>query len=447
MSGRAIRFRGVLAASALAACTGVCLQTPAAADTRHYIYEYTCTGGHLLRDDGPKNITVDVTIPTSVRVGERIAVDWTLSDSPLAASAAFKAGGRLIATGTSGVKGLWSGQLDSTGHKDQAVLAKNGPLKLPSAISGSVTTTETGKLTITPGQLVLDFIPPADTIRVNDNGDIDGEPEATVQHKHGPITYNESSWFRAADRSAYKDYKDDLHATAKKDDSVTVTFVGTGLAYIGERVKTVGEFEVSLGTDPKVIATVNAYDPAPEATPKAQEVLWSKTDFPYGEHTVKFKNVAPTGTVMAVDAFDFITRELSTPPDNYFRTTCTTKTVKSATVEVLPAPTPTSTSTSPGGNGHITDGDDSGRGVNVLSGGGQGHGAPTATATATVTRKPTPEPSRTPQVRVTPKGGAQTGEASGDGTAAPLLIGYGTVLTVTGVAGGALRRRRRRTAV
>lgn len=446
MSGRAIRFRGVLAASAIAACTGVCLQTPAAADTRHYIYEYTCDKGALLLADGPKKITVDVTIPTSVRVGERIPVDWTLSDSPLAASAAFKAGGRLIATGASGVKGLWSGRLDSTGHKDQAVLAKNGSLELPSAISGSVTTTEAGKLTITPGDLVLDFVPPAETIKFNDNGDIDGEPSATEPHKHGPITYNGSSWFRAADRSAYKDYKDDLHATAKKDDSVSVTFVGTGLAYIGERVETVGEFEVYVGTGTQPLTKVNAHDPAPEATPKAQEVLWSKTDFPYGEHTVRFRNVAPDNTVMAVDAFDVITRELTTPPE-YFRTTCTTKTVKSATVEVLPAPTPTSTSTSPGGNGHITDGDDSGRGVNVLSGGGQGHGAPTATATATVTRKPTSTPSRTPQVRVTPKGGAQTGEAPRDDTAAPLLIGYGTVLTVAGVAGGVLRRRRRRTAV
>ncbi|MEO3811718.1 hypothetical protein ABGB17_22215 [Sphaerisporangium sp. B11E5] len=439
MSGR-VRFRGVLAASVLAACAAVVLLPPAAADTGHYIYEYTCADGALLPAGGPRTIAVDVTVPTSVRVGERLAVDWTLSESPLAASAAFKAGGRLIATGTADVKGLWEGELDATGGKDQAELAKGGPLELPAAISGSVTTTEAGKLTITPADLVLDFIPPADKVRVNDNGDPAEEHSGAEPHRHGPIAY-QGSWFHAPNRSTYGDYQDDLHATTTPNDSATVTFVGTGLSYIGERVETVGEFEVYVG-DVR-IATGNAHDPeAKQETPKAQQVLWSKTDFPYGEHKVTFKNVATTGTHMAVDAFDVITGELSTPPD-YFRTTCTyTGTPKSVTVEVLPAPT--ASDDDDDNDGQVTDGDDSARGVIVLSGGGQGHGAPTVTATATVTR--TPSPRRTPQVRVTPKGGAQTGEAPRDDTAAPLLIGYGTAMAVAGIAGGVLRRHRRRAA-
>ncbi|MFC6080277.1 hypothetical protein [Sphaerisporangium aureirubrum] len=446
MSGWAIKFRGVLTVSALAACTAVVLLPPApgAADTGHYVYEYTCAGGALLPATGPQTIMVDVSLPTSVKVGERLPLNWTLSKSPLASSAAFKAGGRLVATGTAKVTGLWEGTLDSTGGKDQAALAKGGPLELPAPIAGSVATTETGKLTITPGDLVLGFIPPADKVRVNDTDDPAEGPAGTAPHTHGPIAYQGTSWFYAPNRSTYGDYQDDLHATAARDDSATVTFVGTGLSYIGERVETVGEFEVSMGTPPVLLEKVNAHDPAPEPTPKAQQVLWSKTDLPYGEHTVTFKNVAPadaTNKVMAVDAFDLITRELSAPPD-YFKTTCKyTGTSKPVTVEIVPAPDDDDDDDEDDdGDGQITDGDDSARGVIVLSGGGLGHGAPTATAT--VTRTPTRTPSRTPQVRVTPRGGAQTGEAPGDGTAAPLLIGYGTVLTAAGIAGGLVRRRR-----
>lgn len=96
-----------------------------------------------------------MSIPKTVRVGERLALEWTLSDSPFASPAVFKAGGRLMATGTVDVVGLWQGKLDSSGSKDQGNLALGGPLELPTAISGSVATTKEGKLSITPKSLIL----------------------------------------------------------------------------------------------------------------------------------------------------------------------------------------------------------------------------------------------------------------------------------------------------
>ncbi|MFC4590593.1 hypothetical protein [Sphaerisporangium corydalis] len=448
MNGWGPKVRRLLTATLLGTCTSIVLlpATPSAAETGYHYYQYTCMNGAFIPRQQPRPIQVQIAIPKSVRVGERIAVDWTMSESPLVSSAHFPAGGRFSATATVDVAGLWQGKLDSTGTKEQAELNAGTTLELPTAISGSVSTTKEGRLFITPRLLTLTFTPPASTVRVNDTNDPNARHDADP-HLHGPIAYV-GDWFYAADRAKYNDYQGDLHATKTNGASAEVKFLGDGIQYIGERVETVGEVEIYVDGSADPIDKIDAKDASvPAEKPKAQEVLWSKK-LNYGDHTVTFKNVAPPGTHMAVDAFDLTTSTLQSPPSMFSAVCSYTGTPATVAVDVLPA-------ASNGGNGsdddddddgygHISDGDDSVRGVVVLSGGGLGHGAPTATATTTV--KPTPKKTSkarsTPQVRVTPKGGAHTGEAPDRDTSAPLLIGYGTVLALGGVLGGlALRRR------
>ncbi len=424
--------------------------TPSSAETVYHHFPYTCTDGALRRGS---NLEVEVAIPKSVRVGERIPLQWTLSQSPLASSAKFKAGGRLYVTATVDVGGLWQGKLDSTGSKEQSELALGGPLELPTAISGAVSTTKEGKLFITPRDLAFDFTPPADTVKINDT-DLPNEQPSTGPHAHPPVNYlGEWVYSGKGDRAGLGDYQEDVHASNKNGTTAEMTFVGTGIEYIAERASNLGEVQIEVrpklpsdGAPP--VVKVDAFDKDTAPTkPKAQEILYSKKGLRYGDYKITLTNLAADDTYMVVDAFNVITETLSVPP-SYFRTNCRyTGTSPAATVDVVAAAANNGDGSNGGnnGNGQVTDGDDSARGVIVLSGGGQGHGAPTATATATKTAKATKtsKATKTPQVRVTPKGGAHTGEAPGRDTSAPLLIGYGTTLALGGVVGGlALRRRR-----
>lgn len=360
-----------------------------------------------------------------------------------------------MATGTVDVVGLWQGKLDSSGSKDQGNLALGGPLELPTAISGSVATTKEGKLSITPKSLILDFIPPADKITVNDDNP-SSSPGVGGWHWRPVIGYSPQwSYSDSSEPARHDDYQQDVHWTNVPERMVSVTFVGTGLEYVTERFSDMGKVQIKIDNDAPLATQPNASLEADNVTKvttrKSQQVLWSVHNLPYKEHTVTVTNKADPGNYMLLDAFNIITDQLSNPPaTEIFRTKCDyVGNPVTATVDVVAASG--SGDGSNGGNngnnngkGQITDGDDSDRGVIVLSGGGQGHGAPTATATATKTAKPTKtsKATKTPQVRVTPKGGAHTGEAPENGSA-PLLIGYGTTLALGGVVGGlALRRRR-----
>ncbi|WP_214414955.1 hypothetical protein [Sphaerisporangium fuscum] len=457
MNGWGSRIRGSLAVSVLGAGLVMLGSTPSSADTDYHHYEYICSGGAFLPKQSSQPVQVQVAIPRTVRVGERLALEWTLTGSPLLASFPFSAGGRLTATAKVDVAGLWQGTLDSAGSKDQGELKQGSRLELPTAVTGSVSTAKEGKLSITPRDLVLEFTPPASTVRVNDTDD-PNEQVASESHRHGPIVY-QGDWryYGKTDRAKYGDHLDDLHATNAASGSVEVKFLGDGIQYIGERVSSVGKVKVYIDGADEPVDEVNAYDPAPVDKPNAQAVLWVKKDLPYGWHTVRFTKGEPASAYMAVDAFDFITSTLPAPPP-MFKATCSYKGVPTTVnVDVLPASTNGNGNNGgaggSNGDGRVSDGDDSVRGVVVLSGGGQGHGTPTATATATttVTPKPTstakasktPKVSRTPQVRVTPVGGAHTGERPDPDSTGPLLMGYGAALALGGFAGHLVLRRRR----
>ncbi|MEV7968477.1 hypothetical protein AB0O34_21195 [Sphaerisporangium sp. NPDC088356] len=426
---------------------------PSAADTDHYFYTYVCElDGRLTSKDKPRTIGVEVSIPRIVQVGQSLALAWTLSDSHLVSPTNFASGGKVSITATVKVAGLLQGKLDSLGDKTQDVLVAGNELVLPTAIPGAAAVSKEGKVTVTPADLVIDFTPPASTVRINDtDGTIikaEAGDEVLVDAKKEPIRYK-GSWEYMdntnPDRSG--DSGQDVTWTAKADDLVRVWFTGTQLKYITERNLDMGLVKARVdnaGEWEQRDASLDEDNQNKVQGRKYQKVLWASRVLPYGEHEATIKNV--DGTHMLVDAFDVITDQLSSPP-KYFQTRCKPqRQTNGVTVDVVAAP---SNDGSNGGNnnenGEITDGDDSARGVIVLSGGGQGHGAPTATATATKTAKPTAtsKASKTPQVRVTPKGGAHTGEAPANDTSSPLLIGYGTTLALGGVVGGlALRRRR-----
>ncbi|RCG31830.1 hypothetical protein DQ384_09895 [Sphaerisporangium album] len=416
------------------------------ADTDNFAYTYSCK---RKLSDVYETLKVQVSVPKSVHVGEPLAVTWNVTSSDVTSPASFKAGGKVSFTGSVVVDGLWKGELDSDGTKDQAELASGQKLVLPSGVSGAVSTTKEGKITVIPKDVVIDFTPPAGSALINDDaGDTEPESPGAGNHDHEAIKYT-GKWFYSGetDPSRAGDHEKDVHATDQVSDRALVTFVGTGIEYITERYKDMGAVEIRLDKEsaPSVERDASKdVNGSPAEERESKQVLWSVHDLPYGEHRLWLINkAAAPGKYMLVDAFNVITDPLSSPAE-YYRATCTSNDdLMPVTVDVLP-PVKDSNDGNNDGDGHISDGDDSVRGVVVLSGGGQGHGAPTATATATKTVTPKPKASSTPQVRVTPKGGAHTGEASDrDNGTASLLIGYGTALALGGLGGRLLLRRRR----
>ncbi|MGW4644502.1 hypothetical protein ACWEN6_38700 [Sphaerisporangium sp. NPDC004334] len=448
MNGWAPKLRRSLAAVVLGGSAAI-MAFPAStgsADTAYHHFEYTCTDGALL-PPGQRRLQVQVAVPTTVKVGERIPLEWTLDESPLASSGNFPAGGRLFVTGTADVAGLFQGKLDSTGTKDQAELRLSGPLELPTAMLGSVGSTKEGRLLITPRDLAFDFIPPQQTVVLND----------TNTGTQGPIVYS-AAWSSSGgeERKDFGDYLGDVHQTTTAKETVTISFTGTGIEYVTERHPEMGAVGVALDG-----VSVHP-DPAPDAsreadgqkvtTRKGQQVLWSVHNLEYKKHDLTLTNEAPTGKYMLVDAFKVITDQISIPP-YHFRTNCHfTGNPRAMVVDVVPAQNNQSGgnnndgNNSNNGNQHISDGDDSARGVIVLSGGGSGHGAPTETASPTPKASKTSKGSKassTPQVRVTPRGGAHTGEAPEQDPRPGAFIAYGSVLLLGSVAGGLVLRRRR----
>ncbi|MEU8265613.1 hypothetical protein AB0B89_00485 [Sphaerisporangium sp. NPDC049002] len=391
---------------------------------------------------------MDVSIPKTVEVGKQLPLAWTFSDSKLISTADSKAGGSVLITATARVGGLWQGWLDSLGTKDQPQLtAEKTKLELPTALTGAVATSKEGKITITPAEMVLNFSPPAGNTTYNNTHIAPDGPIIAYKDKSG----NSPGGWELSDsskRPGIDDIDGDVHQTTHEGDRVTVTFTGTGLQYITERHALMGPGDVDFPQSKKPLIFDASKEKDGTAVPqnmrRTRQVLWEDLNLDYGTYTATFIN--KTGAYMLVDGFTVITDIEKIKPE-LFQRRCRplVENPTMMTVDVV-ASSSNGNGSNDGnnGNGQVTDGDDSARGVIVLSGGGQGHGAPTATATATKTAKPTTtsKVSKTPQVRVTPKGGAHTGEAPANHTSSSLLIGYGTTLTLGVIGGLALRRRR-----
>lgn len=470
--------RRTLAAAAVSVVGGVLLAFPltsARAETVQIDMNYTCTGGVA---ETPVNLKVTLTMQTALVVGQPLDVRWKLAyrdNTRFLSPGLFQPGARVTATGVVGVTDeMWTGELNSVGSQDQALLQDGGPLTLPELVSGAVSTTESGVFEVVPRRLLIDFTPPASETVVNDD--------------HPSVQYVGSDWTDFNDRPPQnKDIHEDVHASEVVGAEAHFNFTGTGVDFITEQDYRAGQVQFSVDGKPGIPATADASkDPNGNPVVVANQgnyTLWGMHDLAYGPHELVVKKTDDKWAM--VDGFRVITRELLNPPKQ-FRAKC--EPVKKPTAirvniggggETTPpastppaspdtsgspsvspdsspsggtgSPTPTGSNTptptgsggdqSPSPSASVTPSRsitpvDQGNVVAVVT---LGSPTPTATMTTTLTATPT-----VAQVAVTPKGGAQTGEAPERMAASgPLLLGSGGALLAIGMLSGVALLRRR----
>ncbi|WP_271222039.1 hypothetical protein [Streptosporangium carneum] len=393
-------------------------------------------------------LLVRAAIPTKVYVGQPLEIKWTLGDSPFKAPGDFPQKARVIARGSAGISDYWSGvgTLDSMGETVLAnALQKEGPLPLPTLTPGSYIVGKEGEIKVTPRDLTVQFLPPDSFPVVNDSVGEGKNPEII----YGP---NPADWTRRADPQI-DDFQKDVQAAKTLDATVKYTFTGTGAQFITERDDDMGKVEVVLQEEgkqkPSPAVTVDASKEedgttdVPANVKRTQQVLWNVSGLKYGSHTVTLTNKS-ADKYMLIDAFKVLREpkpELYTHV-NDFNAICKPTKAETVTVKVektptatptTPAPTPTRTPTVTPSTVYTT----------VPPGSSTSTATPKPTLTVTATVTPTRATPTTPQVVVTPTGGAQTGEAPDEKSSGMGLIGGGTAMVLGSVLGGVALKRRR----
>ncbi|GAA0386337.1 hypothetical protein GCM10010160_15140 [Acrocarpospora corrugata] len=418
-------------------------------DTGHYHFVYRCTPGDTqgkLLGATPVDIDVTISVPETVFVGQALQIGWSIkqpaSGSSLKFPTDFIAGGKVSALGRVNVSGLLNGSLDSLGASAALAALKAGDnVTYPELSSGAAATDKEGQISVAPGGLRISFTPPKSTIQLNDNVTRTASAPAPLPaHEEGPIKY-QLGWEYELGRGANpvitwgdtkKTRKDDVHVIGASN-TVEVAFEGTGIEYVGERHRLFGDVAVQvLNLDDSAVAghPVETVHPWQKSVSNQEEVdankwfadqtLWSKTGLPYGKYKAKLTYThQPTRGFFLVDGFNVLTQELAAPP-TYFDVLCAppdgavpakVKVIK-ATATATPTPTNTHTPT------------------------------PRPTTTTTVTVTPSASTSQSPQVAVTPKGGAQTGEMAVDGPSGRVYLWLGVVTVLASVGVGLVWRRR-----
>ncbi|WP_329089855.1 MULTISPECIES: hypothetical protein [unclassified Streptosporangium] len=431
------------------------------ASNAELVVDYSCTGGIAL-NGSTVNLRTTVSIPTTLTVGEPLNIGWALNykngdPARFGSPGFFGPGGKVLVTGNVQLSGSWVGVLQPKGLVDQPGKLQPGKiLKLPDGISDAAHTVQAGTVKVTPRKLFVDFTPPAGEVMVNNDDPRVGYHAA-------------ADWYELNDQPlSIGDHGRDLHRTDKVNSFSTFTFTGTGIEYIARRSTEAGQVGFKIDGQDATPSSIDA-SKNPDGTPtnaahQGGLTLWRFNGLKYGEHTIQVTNLE-AGKFAQVDAFRVITRELANPPADY-RATCT---LVSAPVSVnvtisepggssspsptisdpdpsvdptLPTPTPTVTPTptpTPSGTGGQND-DQSVGTKSTTTSTTTSTPKPTLTVTATVTpTRPTPT---TPQVIITPSGGAQTGEAPGEGSGLGLL-GAGTAMVTGSALGGVALMRRR----
>lgn len=439
----------------------------AGADTADIVVDYECRSGVAHWGSGVVNLRTKLTVPTTLKVGEPLNVSWKLNyrdATRFGAPARLPNGGRIEVTGRVNLTGAWQGVLQPTGSVEQPrAMVEGTPLKLPEGISDSGHLDRVGTVTVKPGKLFVDFRPPASEVMVNDD-----DPA---------IIYSEG-WEDLNDQpSQNQDYHLDLHRTTVAGAYAEFTFTGTGIEYVAQKDQRAGPVDIFIdgqpGTPPRIDPSKNDDGTLVNDANRGGQTLWSFRGLPFGEHTIKIRNVEE-GKWGQLDAFRVITRELANPPKQY-RAECTLVSAPVAvqvkisdgspnkpptedppasvtpTVTDAPSTPPNGPSTPPGNGGPGNDPSPSPSPTpsptppvtptthgTVL--GVQAVSTPTPTATRTVTTTVTPTVA---QVWITPKGGAHTGEAPEQTSSASLLLGSGGLMLMLGVFSGVALRRRR----
>ncbi|MFC0864675.1 hypothetical protein ACFHYQ_20495 [Sphaerimonospora cavernae] len=456
--------RGVLAAAVVSVIGGGLLALPltsAQAEMAQVDLTYRCTKGVA---PNPVDLKITLTVQTALSVGQPLDVKWNIAyenGTRFLSPGLFQPGARLSATGKVGVLGeKWQGELHSLGAKDQERLQAGGPLALPELISGAVSTTDEGVFAIEPRDLLIDFTPPPSEKVVNDD-DL------------SKISYD-ANWIDFNDRDPkFHDIHEDVHATEVQGAKATFEFTGTGVDFITEQDHRAGEVDFKIDGKPGIPATADASKDA-DGNPvvvvnQGNHTLWGMRGLPYGPHTLEVTNLE--NKWMMVDGFRAVTEQLLDPPKQ-FQATC--KPVKKPTairVVIGGGNSTAGPSTSPSGSDGPSNTPGGTPGGNTPGGNTPGGETPggstpartpsfsprptvTVTATATATAAASPSPTATTtvtmtatptvaQVEVTPKGGAQTGEAPEQTSSGGLLLGSGGLMLLVGVWGGVATLRRR----
>ncbi|MFD9944093.1 hypothetical protein ACFWYW_26260 [Nonomuraea sp. NPDC059023] len=252
---------------------------PAEAETASIPVNYLCTGG-IADQRGPVNLKVDVTAPTTLRVGGQLRVNWSLAydgqTGRFSSPGYFGAGSTLHVNSTATLGGSWAGALEAAGSEEQKELKPWDPLALPKAASSEAHLTQPGTLTITPSTMTVDFLPAAaEAVTVNDDD---------TQVKYAPA----GAWaHKNSTPVRYKDHDRDVHRTTDADASASFTFTGTGVEYYGRRHWNSAKVKVYLdpsGPEPeKQVATVDPTlddDGTPTNRIEGNTLLWESEKVP-----------------------------------------------------------------------------------------------------------------------------------------------------------------------
>lgn len=135
---------------------------------------------------------------------------------------------------------------------------------------------------------------------------VDGlEPAAVVNDDDPAITYTGSFTYyngRGGDPDGVTEYNRDIHYGNKTGDAAEYTFTGTGI----DVITTVNTDGCILGVtiDGEVQPDVNTLIPNEKYFKRANQMcVFSKTDLPYGEHTIRLENKGGNITVDALRTY------------------------------------------------------------------------------------------------------------------------------------------------
>ncbi|WP_449065297.1 hypothetical protein [Planomonospora algeriensis] len=463
----------------------------ASANNAELVVDYACTGG--IGKSGPVNLRTKVSIPTTLAVGEPLAIGWTidyLDGTRFGSPDFFASQGKVTVTGDVQLSGGWYGVLKPTGSLDQSgPLRPDSPLELPEGISDSAHTTRATKVKVTPQALVVDFTPPAGEVMVNDDD--------------SRVLYETGTWRDLNDQPEHhNNHHQDIHRARDKDATASLEFTGTGIEYVAQRDFRAGRARFYLDGKETTPAYVDASKEddgtSTSFANKGGLTLWSLRGLDYGKHRLQVVNDEQDKWTQ-LDAFRVITEELASPPLAYRATctlvsapvsvdvtiggapsgtpdptgtisptptgtgstprptvtnsgtwplpTCTSTPTPTPTPTAIPSSTPTApkpspTCTNPPAGGGSTPTPTNKSASPTVTVTAKTTTTPKPTVTATVTVTPTRATPTTPQVVVTPQGGADTGGGPGEPSGLG-LVGAGSAVVFGGMLGGVALVRRR----
>ncbi|SDI26543.1 hypothetical protein SAMN05421505_14126 [Sinosporangium album] len=411
--------RAALAAS-VGLTTAAVVVIPGSASHAAGPYWFECSGP--LAQGG--KVAVDIALSSrELSLGEPLQVTWRLGEpqSPLGVpnpnDPNLDQGAHLAVTGRVGVHDLWTGggTIDATGTRvvDAARLRDDKPLEFGTLNTGRVVADKVGTGTVSVGSLILDLAPVESTY--NDMFTSVGDFSANYP----------GTWSPSTDSSGLGHYNGDVQESTTDGDKAEFTFVGTGVDLITDRHVDMGKMELvvdDLNRPVTEVQTLDAYQ-APEVPRKVQQKFTVASDLPYGKYRLTVTNKTQDKHAR-IDAFRVRAGTANNHAVSPYRTVCEpTGTLPKIQITVkgpdstptptppatptprptkTPTPTPTGTGTKPPSGAAAPVPWGTHTSVSVYS---SSTPRPTTTVTATVTARP--------QVTVTPKGGADTGEGHG----------------------------------